>query len=246
MPSPESRISDVRVAALPAASEGYWAESRRPLGSLAFVAPLLVAYEGGVLFAGIQMNGADAWMRRSLDFLGFSQHFLLPLLTVGILLGCQYASRQPWRLSAGVIWTMVVESILLAVVLWLLLQLQRSLLLSIAGQLRDTAAQAVSYFGAGIYEELLFRLIGLSALAWALAHLRVAPPTGTIVAIAVTSLLFAAAHHVGAAGEPWQWFAFVFRFVAGVYFSILFVYRGFGIAAGAHAAYDILVGWRGG
>ena len=34
----------------------------------------------------------------------------------------------------------------------------------------------------------------------------------------------------------------VFRSVAGVFFSVLFVYRGFGIAAGSHAAYDILVG----
>jgi len=32
----------------------------------------------------------------------------------------------------------------------------------------------------------------------------------------------------------------LFRFMAGVFFSILFIYRGFGIAAGAHAAYDIL------
>lgn len=223
----------------PPSAEGYWAESRRPLSSLVFVSPLLVAYEGGVLLLGIQMNGADAWMRRTLDVLGLTQHFLLPLLTVGILLGCQYVARQPWRLSAGVLWTMVVESVLLAVVLWLILQLMGSLRLSIAGHLKD----AVSYFGAGIYEELMFRLIGLSALAWALARLRVAPPTGTIAAILLTSLLFAAAHHVGAAGEPWRWFSFLFRFVAGVYFSILFAYRGFGIAAGAHAAYDILVGW---
>jgi hypothetical protein len=32
----------------------------------------------------------------------------------------------------------------------------------------------------------------------------------------------------------------LFRFLAGVFFSILFIYRGFGIAAGSHAAYDIL------
>jgi hypothetical protein len=38
------------------------------------------------------------------------------------------------------------------------------------------------------------------------------------------------------------WFGFVFRFLAGVFFSVLFVYRGFGIAAGSHAAYDVLLG----
>ena len=34
---------------------------------------------------------------------------------------------------------------------------------------------------------------------------------------------------------------FLFRFVAGLYFTALYVFRGFGIAVGAHAAYDILV-----
>jgi membrane protease YdiL (CAAX protease family) len=63
-----------------------------------------------------------------------------------------------------------------------------------------------------------------------------------IVAVTTTSLLFAAAHYVGPYGDPFNGFTFLFRSLAGVFFSILFVYRGFGITAGTHAAYDILVG----
>ena len=58
-------------------AERYWVESRRPLASLVFIAPLLIVYEVGVLLLGVQ-NGADAFMRRLLDLLGFGQHFLLP------------------------------------------------------------------------------------------------------------------------------------------------------------------------
>jgi len=60
--------------------------------------------------------------------------------------------------------------------------------------------------------------------------------------------MFAAAHYIGQPDEPLDladilfWFSFLFRFLAGVFFSVLFVYRGFGIAAGTHAGYDILVG----
>jgi hypothetical protein len=36
----------------------------------------------------------------------------------------------------------------------------------------------------------------------------------------------------------------VFRFLAGALFAVVFVLRGFGIAAGAHALYDIYVGMR--
>ena len=62
------------------------------------------------------------------------------------------------------------------------------------------------------------------------------------VSITLTSLLFSAAHNIGPAGEPLRWFSFLFRFIAGVFFAILFVYRGYGIAVGTHALYDILIG----
>lgn len=63
------------------------------------------------------------------------------------------------------------------------------------------------------------------------------------MAAILTSLLFAAAHYriVWPGGDDFQWFSFTFRFLAGMYFSVVFIYRGFGIAAGSHAAYDILV-----
>jgi hypothetical protein len=35
---------------------------------------------------------------------------------------------------------------------------------------------------------------------------------------------------------------FVFRTCAGLFFTFLFVARGFGVAVGAHAGYDVLVG----
>jgi hypothetical protein len=37
-------------------------------------------------------------------------------------------------------------------------------------------------------------------------------------------------------------YVFLFRTMAGVYFALLFQFRGFAVAAGAHACYDVLVG----
>jgi hypothetical protein len=66
-----------------AATTGYWEESARPLAGLAFVAPLLLAYEAGVLWLGPDAirNAADVWLRNLLDLLGFPQYFLLPVIT---------------------------------------------------------------------------------------------------------------------------------------------------------------------
>jgi hypothetical protein len=57
--------------------------------------------------------------------------------------------------------------------------------------------------------------------------------------------LFSLAHYVGPHGDEIRLASFIFRTLAGAFFAVLFVVRGFGIAVGAHAGYDILVGLLG-
>jgi membrane protease YdiL (CAAX protease family) len=223
-------------------------QSRRPLASLIFAAPLLVAYEAGVvlLHQHAVRNGADAWMRQWLDALGFGQYFLLPVLCVFILLGWHHLSRQPWRVSIPVLYGMAGECVLLAFCLRMLLRLQAILMQTIAGALRlsirGTLGTVTAYLGAGVYEELLFRLILLTLGIGLLRWLRLGPRASIVGGALASSLLFAIAHYVGAYGDHFGWFTFLFRFLAGMFFSALFLTRGFGIAAGTHAAYDVLVG----
>jgi membrane protease YdiL (CAAX protease family) len=237
-------------------SGDYWQQSRRPLASLAFVAPLLLVYEIGVLVLGTHAvrNGADVWLRQLLDLLGFSQYFLLPVLTVGILLGWHHTTHQPWRVSPGILWTMLAECAALAVVLVIIARIQDSLLsvfmpsmshtairAAIWDGLADWLGQMVGFIGAGVYEEVMFRLMLVPATAWILKRCGCSTGQSLVGAIIVTSLMFAAAHHIGPEGEPIILRNFLFRTIAGIFFATLFVYRGFGIAAGTHALYDILV-----
>ena len=233
--------SFVPQGALAQFGASYWVQSRRPLTSLVFVVPLLVFYEAGVLVLRHDAfrNGADVWMRRRLDHLGFGQYFLLPLLSVCLLLGWQHLSRQPWRFSISVLYGMAAECGLLAAGLWLVLWLEGLVASSLGIGLRPGLGTVVAYLGAGIYEELLFRLILLALAIGLLRWLRAGPWASTLGGILLSSLLFAAAHHVY--GEPFAWFSFVFRTLAGGFFAVLFLYRGFGIAAGTHAGYDVLI-----
>jgi len=100
----------------------------------------------------------------------------------------------------------------------------------------------VSFIGAGVYEEVLFRLC-LIPLCYGLFRLIGAPAKGAVLgAVLLTSVGFSAAHYIGPAADQFALFSFTFRACAGLFFALLFVYRGFGITAGCHAAYDILVG----
>ena len=56
-------------------------------------------------------------------------------------------------------------------------------------------------------------------------------------------MIFAAAHYelFAASGLPFSWKNFFFHTLCGIYFGTVYVLRGFGIAAGSHALYDVLV-----
>ncbi len=244
---------DLTGSIAPAAADDYWSDSRRPLTSLVFVVPILAAYELGVLAQGpaAARNGADVWLRGLLDTLGFGQYFLLPTLIVAVLLGWHHTTRQPWRVSRATLITMAVECAGLSVCLWIVLQVQGVLMqmavgggatAAISHSTADRLGFVVGYLGAGVYEELLFRLLLLPASALALAGLGLSKTASLAVAAITTSVVFAAAHYVGPYGEPLELFTLLFRFLAGLFFCTLFVTRGFGIAAGTHAGYDILVG----
>ena len=104
------------------------------------------------------------------------------------------------------------------------------------------AALLIGFLGAGVYEEALFRLL-LVPLSFGLLRLLQAPAVlASTLAVTASALLFSLAHHAGTPGEAFTWFAFIFRWLAGVYFAWVFVIRGFGVAVGTHTAYDILVG----
>jgi membrane protease YdiL (CAAX protease family) len=245
-----------KPATLAEISGDYWQQSRRPLASLVFMAPLLGLYELGVLVLDRHAvrNGADVWLRQLLDLLGFSQYFLLPVLTVAILLAWHHVARQPWRIRLGVVYTMLAECTALAILLVIIARVQDSLLsvfmpgmshaairASLWEGFSDRMGEIVGYIGAGVYEELLFRLMLVPVTAWVLKQCGLSRAQSVVGAILATSFLFAAAHHIGPEGEPILLRNFLFRVVAGIFFAALFIGRGFGIAAGTHAIYDILV-----
>jgi hypothetical protein len=108
-------------------------------------------------------------------------------------------------------------------------------------------ASIVTGIGAGIYEELVFRLILICVLMLLFQDvLRLSHKNSIILSVLVSSGLFSAHHHIVfvngqlALSAAFNWTEFGFRTIAGVYFAVLFAIRGFGITAGTHAFYDII------
>ncbi|MFM7057134.1 MAG: type II CAAX prenyl endopeptidase Rce1 family protein [Planctomycetota bacterium] len=232
----------------------YWADARSPLASLCFLLPWLAIYEAGIYLASRESvtsirNGADYWMRTLLAHAG-AGHLVLPALVVAGLLAWHCAGRHPWRLRAETQLGMLAESLLLAIGLVALGRLHQMLFdLHLTGASQPPLAimtpatvQAVTYVGAGVYEEVLFRLCLIPAACLIFRLFEFPGRLAAIMATLTTSFLFAIAHHIGPAADAFNLFSFSFRAAAGVFFAAVFLLRGFGITVGAHAAYDLLVG----
>ncbi len=229
----------------------YLTAVRHPWAAALFVLPLLAAYEAGVLTQSALpeqvRNGADLWLRGLLALLGLSPPYAAPLLLLGLLLcwGWLRRSDRPRELL-GVWVGMACESVVFAVGLWLLSLGMIPLLNGVNVYLNvehdPAVAHLLSFLGAGIYEETLFRLLLFSGLVALLRQLEFPGWWAATLAGLLSALLFSLAHHVGPCGEAFEPYAFLFRTLAGLYFAALYRLRGFGVAVGAHAGYDVLVG----
>jgi membrane protease YdiL (CAAX protease family) len=61
-----------------------------------------------------------------------------------------------------------------------------------------------------------------------------------IWSVILGAVIFSAFHHIG--GEAFTWSRFLQRGIAGLFFSVIYVTRSFGVAAASHSLYDIIVG----
>jgi hypothetical protein len=234
----------------------YWRAAREARYSLLFALPLLALYEvlafglSGSAFAGVR-NGADVLLKTV--FVAFGGRyglgaFTLALLGVGLALVWRDRRRHPGPLAVRYFGLMVGESLAYAAAFGTVVSRLTSLLLApplAAAQNAGGVAQLgpgtqlVVSLGAGIYEEILFRVLlvsGLVALGTALKWRR-----GVAVAfgVVVGALVFAAFHYLGPLGDRWELASFTFRAIAGLLLSGLYVARGFGITAWTHALYDV-------
>lgn len=249
--------------------DSYLERTSRPVYAIVYLLPFIIFYELGTLFINTDVLSqtqvrvvAFVWLQHFLEYLGFGGKFLwaMPaLVVVVILLAYQFVSGKKWWVSFTDILPMAIESILWAIPLIVLSLFLHSSAIAknSAGAIMQLAAATdknaalmapiVTGIGAGIYEELLFRLILIGALLLLFQDvLKLSKSNSVALAVLISAALFAAHHHIDLPTgrpnqyDPFTWAKFIFRTIAGIYFAILFAGRGFGITAGTHAFHNII------
>jgi hypothetical protein len=238
----------------------YFQLSRAPRYSVVFALPLLIGYEGlAAMLAGPHSesqvrNGADVLLKEAfIAVAGRNGPLIFIAAVVGI--GIWFVARDIKVSGQGVRPTvfgaMLAEAIALAAAFGVVIGTITVKLLGSFHALSmlnptSTPIAQMSWttrlmlsLGAGLYEELLFRVLLVSALA---AGARIAFGWGVkgsgVFAALVGALIFSAFHYIGPYGDPFRLTSFTFRAISGVAFSALYLLRGFGITAWTHALYD--------
>lgn len=239
------------------ALQTYWRASRAPRYSYTFALPLLAFYE---LLAAILPFGETHGVRNGADVILKSVFYAAfgrwGPLAFGVLLVGMFVwgavkdarkSREPLR-ATYFAW-MLGESIALALVFGVVVGLITARLLGTLHMLAlapmqqlDAPTRLMVSLGAGLYEELLFRVILVSGLArFGRAVCGMTPRIAGAFAVVLGAVIFSAFHYVGAYGDVFTVQSFTFRMIAGLFFSALYVLRGFGVDAWTHALYDVFL-----
>ncbi len=246
----------------------YLERTSRPIYALMFLLPFVLFYELGTIFINTDILNqsqvrvvAFVWMQEFLVWMGFGGKFVwaAPAFAVVLILtGLQFASKKKWDVWLTDFVPMTVECVLFAIPLIVLSLFMNGpagasfageggLTVCAAALNRYLLADVVTGIGAGIYEELVFRLILIAFFMIIFQDvMRLSQRHSVIFSIILSAALFSMHHHViflhGQFGQttPFSWVEFTFRTLAGVYFAVLYAARGFGITAGTHAYYDIM------
>jgi membrane protease YdiL (CAAX protease family) len=223
---------------------GYLKETRRPVYSAALLLPFLCLYHTGTLILHTTyINGADALIMRILRYLTVHSMFGSALVLAAYFAVWQFRTRAGWKIKSDMLLISYLESVCFALLLLFVFGwFSTHLSFAIAAK-KHGIANLVLYCGAGIYEELVFRAFLLGILIAIFNRLFPKEKwVASVSAAILAALVFSIFHYIGHAGDVFTLSGFLQRAAGGLYFSILFLTRGFGITAASHAIYDIFVG----
>ena len=223
----------------------YFKESAHPVYG-AWVALVMFVFYEILLVAdpralGNVRNAPEAWTRTLLYWVGVEPRYLTFVLITVSLLAIPWFHRHrasPPRLK--IFGGLILEALAWGAVsgIWIRWILG-NLFFSLGPQGMPLLTSMGLAIGAGLFEELFFRVLLTGALIWGISKIFRRPLPAALLAVLIASFFFSLSHYVGRLGDPFEFYSFMFRFMAGLWFTSLYITRGFALTALTHAFYDL-------
>lgn len=230
---------------------GYFKVTRSATYGFLAALPLLILYEVMIVVsnrAGSSVRvGAEVWLKEPFRNLGSSWALLLGGVVIATGVAIMYAERnKKLPLKPSFFGLIVAESAVYAVVVAVVVsQLVGAILnpamMALAPQSSGLFTDIALSIGAGLYEELLFRVLLVGGLFWLFRRVAGKEGVAYVLAAVLGALAFSWVHYVGPLGDAFTLGSFLFRFLFGLALNAIYLLRGFGVAAWTHALYDVFV-----
>lgn len=223
----------------------YFRATKKASYSLLSALPLLIGYEVLIrIEKSPVINGVGNWVWQLAHILGFWGTIVVGVLILALcIFTVQRDRKQGITIKKSYILGMTIESMLYACILAPVVNLAFfGYKLIIFESEPGAVTQFALCIGAGFYEEFFFRFLFIGVPFLLLDNMYPEKKMyGTKFMIFVLSAaLFSYVHYTGSGGDIFTWESFIFRMGAGMVLGIIFLLRGFGIAAWTHAIYDVL------
>ena len=227
----------------------YFTYSKNIVSSLVFIFPFLIVYETICFLyfrsSSFQIrNSADVLLKQFFDIFGvYSNHYYaLTLLAIIIFIffinkGVKFINIVDFKY----LFLMFSEGILYGFLLFVMLNNLTYFDSNIFIYQNNLLLNLYLSIGAGIWEEILFRLflftgiMKISKLWFKLDFYSL------FFSVILSSFVFSSFHYIGANSDVFHIYSFIIRFLGGVFLSLLYFYRGFGITAMCHISYDFIL-----
>ena len=223
--------------------------SKNTLYSLVFIFPMLFMYE---LFCFVNYynysyeirNSADVFIRTFFYYFGESSNIIYALTILIVFLIILYRNKEIIILSSidfKILLCMLIESLAWTFIFFILMvSFGNTLIMLIKGNI--IVENFYLSIGAGIWEEIVFRLIILSSTIFIFKNIfNYKFIISVILSIVISSVLFSIFHYIGPFAEEFTYRSFFIRSFAGILLSILYLFRGLGITVYTHIFYDMLI-----
>jgi membrane protease YdiL (CAAX protease family) len=230
-------------------SLSYWEVTKNIYYSLLFILPMLFIYEimCWIQFSGKSAeirNGADVFLRQLIMGFGKQSESIYGLLLIIVFFGIMLFNRNVMKngnLKFTFLLYMLVESLFWSIGFLILMSISEKIILSIFER-NIIPEQFYLAIGAGIWEELLFRVFAIGLCLFLLTKIiKYSGIFSVLIAILFSAVLFSLFHYIGPFGDIFTYKSFYIRTWAGIFLGFLYLFRGLGITVYTHIFYDISI-----
>ncbi|NUN14592.1 MAG: CPBP family intramembrane metalloprotease [Myxococcales bacterium] len=221
----------------------YFQQSANLLTGFVLILPLLMFYNAGLILTDWRpLNGADFITTTVVRVGGLTGMFYLQATLFVVFVFAIGYLRKKQKFTIGYFVPLLIESAIYAGVMGtlILFVMSETHMLSISNEPMGILTALVISAGAGVHEEVFFRLVLIGGIGIAFRKLGdFSPGISAAFAILISSVIFSLAHYFGP--EDFAFFTFVYRTLAGIFFASIFVLRGIAVAVYTHFLYDVFV-----